>query len=252
MELFKSSNPTLTEKAFESQVYTGDGEVMTRGGTLNKFFLLALLVISSAAFTWSAASQGKDVTVWMIGGAIGGLILSLVTVFKPTAARITAPLYALCEGFFLGGISILFANAFAKSAPGIVLQSIGLTFGIVIAMYFLYKFNVIKATQKLQSIIVMSLGGIMVFYLLTMVMGMFGVNIPFLALGTPLSIGIAIFVVAIASLSLIMDFEMIEQGVATRAPKYMEWYGAFGLAVTIIFLYVSILRLLANLAANRN
>ena len=251
MEIFKSSNPALSESRFESQVQYADGEVMTRGGTLNKFFLLALLVISSAAFTWSAAAQGKDVTMWMIGGAIGGLVLSLVTIFKPKIANITAPLYALCEGFFLGAISVFFANAFAKSAPGIVMQAVGLTFGVVIAMYFLYKFNVIKATARLQSIIVMSLGGIMVFYLISMVMGMVGVNLPFLALGTPLSIGIALFVVAIAALSLIMDFEMIEQGVQSRAPKYMEWYGAFGLAVTIIFLYVSILRLLANLS-NRN
>jgi len=181
----------------------------------------------------------------MIGGAIGGFILALVTVFKPKLSPYTAPFYALFEGLFLGGISALM-NA---SYPGIVMQAVGLTFGTLFAMLFAYKTGLIKVTQKFRSGIIAATGGIMLFYMVTWILGMFGFGNGLYYGSSLLSIGISLFVVVIAALNLVLDFDFIERGAQSGAPKYMEWYGAFGLMVTLIWLYIELLRLLSKLAS---
>ncbi|MHA4843330.1 Bax inhibitor-1/YccA family protein [Flavitalea antarctica] len=248
MEIFKSGNPVLSEKRFEKTVDRSNNDVMTQSGTLNKFGLMMLLLIASASFTWKAAAEGKNVMPWMIGGAIGGLIVIIILAFKPRISGILAPVYALLEGVFVGGISAYYNNAFDAYAPNIVMQAVGLTFGVVIAMFALYKFGVIKATQKFKSIVFAATAGIAVFYLLSMVLGMFGVTMPLIHESTTMGIIFSLVVVAVAALNLILDFDMIDQGSAMGAPKYMEWYGAVGLLVTIVWLYLEILRLLSKLS----
>jgi len=252
MAIFKSGNPALGEKVFEKTIIgAASDEVMTERGTMNKFFMLCLLVVASASLTWSAFYQGKDVSSWIWISLIGGFIVAMVTIFKPVWASFTAPLYALIEGVFLGAISAIYNNVFQEKAPGIVMQAVLLTFGVVIAMYFLYRFNVIKATQRFRSIVFVATAGIAVFYLLSIGLRLFSVDIAFLHEGSTLGIVFSLVVVTIAALNLILDFDMIERGVAMRAPKYMEWYGAFGLVVTIVWLYLEILRLLGKMN-NRN
>src|SRR5579859_435231 len=180
MAIFKSGNPALSEKAFQQSINVSGEGVMTDRGTLNKFFFLSLMVIASASFTWSAFYQGKDIMPWMIGSAIGGMILAFVIIFKQQWAGYIAPAYGLLEGVFLGGISAVVNAAFAKSYPGIVMQAVLLTFGVVIGMFLLYRFRVIKATEKFKSIVFMATAGIAIFYLLAMVLRMFHVDIPFL------------------------------------------------------------------------
>ncbi|HTE26226.1 Bax inhibitor-1/YccA family protein [Flavitalea sp.] len=248
MELFKSGNPVLGEKKFEKTVDRFDNNVMTQSGTLNKFGLMMLLLMAAASFTWKAAGEGKNVIPWMIGGAIGGFIVILIISFKPRLSSILAPIYALLEGVFVGAISAYYNNAFDAYAPNIVMQAVGLTFGVVIAMFVLYKFGVIKATQRFKSVVFAATAGIAVFYLLSIVLGMFGVTMPLIHESTTMGIIFSLVVVAIAALNLILDFDMIEQGSAMGAPKYMEWYGAVGLLVTIVWLYLEILRLLSKLS----
>jgi uncharacterized YccA/Bax inhibitor family protein len=248
MAFFRSSNPTLNEKAFQNSLAAPGEGIMTQRGTLNKFFFLSLMVMASASFTWSAFYQGKNIMPWMIGGAIGGFIVAIVITFKKEWSGYLAPAYGLLEGVFLGGISALANAAFAKSYPGIVTQAVLLTFGVVIAMFALYRFRVIKATEKFKSIVFTATAGIAIFYLLAMVLRMFHVDIPFLHEGSTMGIVFSLIVVGIAAMNLILDFDMIEQGSTMGMPKYMEWYCSFGLLVTIVWLYIEILRLLMKLA----
>jgi uncharacterized YccA/Bax inhibitor family protein len=251
MALFKSANPALNEKIFQNQIDVSGQGTMTERGTLNKFFFMSLMVMASAAFTWSAFYQGKNAMPWMIGGAIGGFVVALVIIFKKEWSGYLAPAYGLLEGVFLGGISAIANAAFEKSYPGIVTQAVVLTFGTVIAMFALYRFRVIKATEKFRAIVFTATAGIAIFYLLAMVLRLFSVDIPFLHEGSALGIVFSLVVVAIAALNLILDFDMIEKGVAMGAPKYMESYCAFGLMVTIVWLYIEILRLLMKIASRR-
>jgi uncharacterized YccA/Bax inhibitor family protein len=248
MPLFKSGNPTLQEDKFNKTLDLSQADgVMTERGTMNKFFLLSLLLIAAASFTWNAYYQGVDTQSWMIGSAIGGFVLALIISFKPRWAPTLAPFYGLLEGVFVGSISAFFNQAFAEKAPGIVMQAVGLTFGVVIAMYVLYRFQIIKATERFRSIVFMATAGIAVFYLLTWVLRLFGVEMSFLHEGSLLGIGLSLVIVTIAALNLILDFDMIEKGVEMGAPKFMEWYSAFGLMVTVVWLYLEMLRLLAKL-----
>jgi uncharacterized YccA/Bax inhibitor family protein len=249
MAIFKSGNPALN--VFEKTITLPGAEAMTEQGTLNKFFLLFLLVMGSASLTWKAFYDGVNVMPWMIGSALLGFITAMVVIFKKEWAAYLTPVYALFEGVFLGAISATYNNVFAKTAPGIITQAVLLTFGVVISMYFLYRFRVIKVTEKFRSIILMATAGIAIFYLLAIVLRMFHVDIAFIHEGSTIGIGFSLFVVAIAALNLLLDFDMIEKGVAAGAPKYMEWYGAFGLLVTIVWLYLEILRLLSKLADRR-
>jgi uncharacterized YccA/Bax inhibitor family protein len=226
---------------------------MSVRGAINKFGFLLVMIIAGAAYNWHLFQEGQNnlMSTLMMVGIIGGLVMALAISFKPTWAQYLAPLYALLEGLFIGGISAILNEAFAKSYPGIVMQAVGLTFGVSIAMFLLYNFRVIKATEKFKSVIISATLGIFFFYLITMVLRLFGVNVSFMYDSSMLSIGISLFVVAIAALNLILDFDMIEQGAERGAPKFMEWYGAFGLMVTLVWLYMEILRLLSKLANNR-
>ncbi len=249
MALFKSGNPTLTEKIFNKTAGFADDTTMTVNGTLNKFGFLFLMVLASASFAWYQFANGKDVTALMITGAIGGLIVAIVLAFKPIWAPYLAPAYALLEGLFIGGISVIINYTLAESYPGIIMQAVGLTFGVAISMFLLYNFRIIKATERFKSIVITATMGIAMFYLIAFGLSFFSIDIPFLHEGGWMGIGFSLFVVAIASMNLILDFDRIEQGSEMGAPKYMEWYGAFGLMVTIVWLYIEILRLLSKLGS---
>ena len=247
MAILKSGNPALNDKTFQTDFSLSGAEVMTERGTLNKFFLLCVLVIAAASCTWSAANDGKDITSWIWIGMLGGLGVAIATIFKPVWSPFLAPVYALLEGLFVGGISVTYNHVFDKMAPGIVMQAVALTFGTVIAMFFLYRFRVIQATEKFKSVIMIATGGIAIFYLISLGLRFFNVNIGFIHEGSTMGIIFSLVVVAVAALNLILDFDRIDTGVAMGAPKYMEWYGAFGLIVTIVWLYLEILRLLSKL-----
>lgn len=253
MAIFKSGNPTLTEKMFDKshEMAANNMGTMTVRGAINKFGFMMLMLIAGAAYNWNLYEQLKQdtMTTLMWVGIIGGLISALAITFKPNWAPVLAPLYALLEGLFIGAISAIMNAAFADSYPGLIMQAVGLTFGVALAMFLLYNFRVISATERFKSIVFTATLGIGIFYLITMVLRLFGVNVSFMYDSSLLSIGISLFVVAIAALNLIMDFDMIEQGAERGAPKFMEWYGAFGLMVTIVWLYIEMLKLLSKLSS---
>lgn len=253
MALFQSGNPTLTQKIFSKSATDASLEIMTVRGTMNKFGFLLFMVIAGATYTWRLLGQGAPDTmkIFMMVGLFGGLVCAIAIIFKPTWAPYIAPAYGLLEGFFLGGISVIMNEAFAEKYPGMIMQAVGLTFGVAIAMFLLYNFRIIKATEKFKSVIISATMGIAIFYLISMVVRMFGVNMPFMYDSSLLGIGISLFVVAIAALNLILDFDMIERGAEQGAPKYMEWYGAFGLLVTIVWLYIEMLKLLSRFAGRK-
>jgi uncharacterized YccA/Bax inhibitor family protein len=243
----RTGNPALSDNTFTAVGRVARAEAaMTIQGTANKAMLLLLCVLVTASWTWSLYYRSLNpqvVTPWVVVGAIAGLIVALVTVFKQTWAPITAPLYALLEGLVIGGVSALFEAQF----PGIVIQAVGLTFGTCLALLLAYKSRMIRATENFKMGVVAATGGILLFYLLTMILGFFGIRMPLMYGNSWASIGFSLFVVIIAALNLVLDFDFIEQGAAGGAPKYMEWYGAFGLMVTLIWLYLEMLRLLAKL-----
>jgi uncharacterized YccA/Bax inhibitor family protein len=253
MSIFKSGNPALSEKRFRDTVLddvVDTSGAMTVKGTLNKFALLFLLTMSTAFYTWKEFAGGGDVWPFMLTGVFGGLGVAVLLGFKKEWGKFLAPLYALLEGLFVGGVSAYYESSVGAAGgySGIVIQAVGLTFAVVAAMYLLYKFKIIQATKKFKAIVLTATAGIMLFYLVCW--GLYAFNIPlpgFVFGGSALGIGFSVFVVALAALNLILDFDMIEQGVELGAPKYMEWYGAFGLLVTIVWLYVELLRLLAKL-----
>ncbi len=249
MNLFKSGNPTLNEKIFSKSISNTQEETMTAGGAINKFGFLFLMVLASAAYVWHLYYQGQNVMPYMWGGMIGGFILALIISFKQNLAPVLAPLYGLVEGLFIGALSAIINDAFKETYPGIIMQAVSLTFGTAIAMFLLYNFKVIKATERFKSIIFTATAGIAIFYLIAMGLRFFGIDIPFLHEGGIMGIGFSLFVIAIAALNLILDFDMIEKGAEMGAPKHMEWYCAFGLMVTIVWLYIEILRLLSKLGS---
>ena len=237
MALMRTSNPALKEGVFDSLARTDDG-AMTIHGTVNRTAFLLLLVVLAASWTWSGASGP-----WILVGALGGMVLGLVTCFQKAWSPVTAPLYALCEGLFLGGISAFYEARF----PGIVVPSVGLTFGVLTALLAAYASRLVQPSENFKLGVVAATGGIALFYLLMFVMGLFGVHPAFFHGSSPVSIAISAAVAVIAALNLVLDFDFIEQGAESGAPKYMEWYGAFGLLVTLVWLYLEILRLLSKL-----
>ncbi|MEO8771389.1 MAG: Bax inhibitor-1/YccA family protein [Ferruginibacter sp.] len=253
MALFKSGNPALSEKKFTSTVLDNivlSENAMTVRGTLNKFGFLFLMVLGTSFYSWKEFAEHGNVMPLVLTGAIGGLVVAIVISFKKEWAPYLAPLYALLEGLFVGAISAMYNDAFAAKAPNLIINAVGLTFGVAIAMYLLYSFKIIKATEKFKSVVITATVGIAIFYVLVWVLRMFGFdNMPFLHEGSVFGIIFSLFVVTIASLNLILDFDMIEKGAEMGAPKYMEWYGAFGLMVTIVWLYIEILRLLSKLSS---
>ncbi|HET8921633.1 MAG TPA: Bax inhibitor-1/YccA family protein [Candidatus Acidoferrum sp.] len=241
--LMRTSNPALNEKAFKGQV--AFGEAMTLQGTVNKTGLLLLCVVATSAWTWgmSHSNTPEAAIPWMIGGLLGGFVAALVTIFKKEWSPVTAPIYALLEGLVLGGISAIFE----KSYPGVAIQAIGLTFGTLFVMLLAYKSGIVRATRGFKIGVIAATGGIAVFYLIEMVLSFFfHIQVPAINGSGPWGIAFSLFVVVIAALNLVLDFDLIETGVNNGAPKYMEWYGAFGMMVTLIWLYLEILRLLAK------
>lgn len=250
MGLFKGGNPAISEKTFEN-ILQHEGEVMTVRGTMNKFGMMTIFLLAAAVFTWNIFyTQGAAaVTPWMWGSMLVGFVLALIIIFKKTWAPYLALGYALCEGLFLGAISAFFDYAFAESYPSIIMHAVLLTMGTAAAMYILYQTGVIKATNTFKKVVMIATAGIAIFYVISMVMRMFGSQMPYLHDSSPIGIGISLVIVVVAALNLILDFDMIDKGAESGAPKYYEWYGAFGLMVTIVWLYLEILRLLSKLGS---
>jgi len=247
MNLTRSSNPILGDNTFKSNGFAiNSEEVMTIQGTVNKSLILVALVIIGASYTWKLMlDQSTSMMIFVIGGAIGGFITALITVFKKTWAPYTAPLYAVLQGLFLGGISAMFNASF----PGIVIQAVALTFGTLFALLFAYKSGLIKVTENFRLGVVAATGGIAIVYLLSFILGMFGINIGFMHSNGPIGIIISLVIVVVAALNLVLDFDFIESGAKQGAPKYMEWYASFGLMVTLVWLYLEMLRLLSKLSS---
>jgi uncharacterized YccA/Bax inhibitor family protein len=245
----RTANPALNDKTFAG-FRAATAESMTVNGTVGKTALLLGLALLGAGWVWKmffTAGNAAQVMPWMIGGLVGGLVFAMVTIFKREWAGVTAPAYALLEGLFLGGISAFFEARF----PGIVIQAVGLTFGTLLALLAAYRSGIIRATENFKLGVVAATGGIFVVYLVSMVMGFFGIRMPFIHDSGIIGIGFSLFVVVVAALNLVLDFDFIEHGAERGAPKYMEWYAAFGLIVTLVWLYLEILRLLSKLQSRR-
>jgi uncharacterized YccA/Bax inhibitor family protein len=254
---FKSKNPFLNNKAFakgDTSMYKTNGHssgiidynnTMTISGAINKTFILFVLLLAGASVTWYMAATGQNPMPLAITGAVIGFLLVLVAMFKPQQSQYLAPAYALFEGLFIGGISVFFESMY----PGTVIKAVGgtfVTFGVCLA---LYRFGVVKVTEQFKSVVIASTLAIGTFYLLSFVLSFFGVTM-FIQGSSLISIGFSIFVIVIAALNLFMDFDMIEQGARQRNPKFMEWFGAMGLVITMVWLYLEFLRLLSKLSRN--
>lgn len=251
--MMRSGNPTLNDTAFQNLVWDPSSR-MTLQGTVVKSGILLAIVVASASYVWGLAGSGpagqaSGVGGYAIGGAIGGLIVALITIAKKSWAPVTAPLYALLEGMFLGGISVMVQSMF-PDVP-IVLQAVALTFGTFFALLLAYTSGLIKPTENFKLGVAAATGGIFMAYMLTWVLGFFGVHVPVIHSSGLMGIGFSVFVIIIAALNLVLDFDFIEKGAEDGAPKYMEWFGAFGLLVTLIWLYVEILHLLMKLNSRR-
>lgn len=249
-QLIKTSNPALNSQVFQNQVIEGRtaafGEGMTLDGTVNKTGLLLLCTGATAAWTWHLSMQSHSpasVAPLMMLGFIGGFIVALITIFKQTWAPVTAPVYALLEGLALGGISATFEIRF----PGIAIQSVALTFGTLGVLLLAYRTGLIPVTQKFRLGVVAATGAIMLLYVAEMILGFFGIHFASINGSGMIGIGFSVVVVIVAALNLVLDFDFIESGVRANAPKYMEWYGAFGLMVTLVWLYLEILILVSKL-----
>ncbi len=242
-----SNNPFFRTKSFKenNDVVTHDAviidrnETMTVSGTINKSFLMLILLIASAAITWSMANP----IVFAIGGAIVGFILVLIAVFKPQYSGFLAPGYAIFEGLFIGGISAIFEVKY----PGIVIQAVSCTFVTFMVCFGLYKYEIVKVTEKFKSVVLAATLAIATYYLFSWLLSMFTSFQPVHYGNSMMSIGISAFVIVIAALNLFLDFDQIEKGVEQKMPKYMEWYGAMGLMITLVWLYIEFLRLLSKL-----
>jgi uncharacterized YccA/Bax inhibitor family protein len=254
MAIARTANPALNKNTFTGFATVQGTQAMTLTGTVNKIGILLLLVIAGAIYTWRLAfraietdsiTAARAIIPWMIGGGLGGFVVALITIFRRTAAPLTAPVYAVLEGLFLGGISAFVEYQY----PGIVINAVVLTFGILFALLIAYRSGLIKPTENFRLGVFAATGGVALFYLFSFLLNLFGIGIGYLHNGSLLSIGISVVIIIIAALNLVLDFDFIEQGAASSAPKYMEWYAAFGLMVTLVWLYLEILRLLSKIAS---
>ena len=241
----RTANPALGEKTFADIPRAFETrEAMTIEGTVFKTFILLALVVAAAAVTWTmVGSANALVGPLAIGGAIGGLIVALVTIFKQEWAPFTSPVYAILEGLFLGAVSAILNLQY----PGIVPQAVTLTFGTLFCLLGAYRTGMIRATENFKLGVVAATGAIFVVYLISFVLRLFGTTFPFIHEAGLIGIGFSLFVVVIAALNLVLDFDFIEEGARQGAPRYMEWYAGFGLLVTLVWLYLEILRLLSKL-----
>lgn len=250
----RSGNPALQESTFldlgTGTVVRNDAGTMSLNGTVNKTAALLILTLVGALFTWSQATTAITagnpgaIMPYALGGGIGGFVVALVTIFKKQWSPITAPIYAVLAGLFLGAVSAMFELRY----PGIVMQAVGLTFGTLAALLMAYRSGLIKVTEKFRLGVVAATGGIVLLYFANISMQMFGMQgMGFIHEGSTIGIVFSVGVVIVAALNLVLDFDFIEKGAAAGAPKYMEWYAAFSLLVTLVWLYVEILRLLSKL-----
>ena len=245
----KTNNPTLSSRVLAQFGQSGQvsaGERMTVEGTVNRAAFLLFLAVVPAAWVWTevARTQTADTAVpWMLGGMVGGLVAALVTVVKKEWAAVTAPAYAVLEGLALGGVSAVLEMQYR----GVVIQAVALTFGTLLCMLVAYRSGLIKVTDRFRMGVVGATGAIALLYVVSFVLSLFHVAVPFLMGGGTLSIGLSVVIVAVAALNLVLDFDFIEQAASAGAPKYAEWYAAFGVMVTLVWLYLEILRLLGNL-----
>ncbi len=246
--MFRSSNPIFKQDLAGTRSFSST-EAMTVQGTVNCIGFLLVLVVFSASWVWNKFFNlgPQAINGYMMLGLFGGFITALITVFKKDLAKYTAAIYALFEGLFLGGISAVFEANY----PGIVIQAVGLTFGVMFTMLFVYKSGIIKVNNKFRIGIIAATGGIALIYLVSMIMGFFGGGLSIISSSSPLGIGFSFVVVAIAAFNLVLDFDYIEQGAAYGLPKDMQWYFAFGLIVTLVWLYIEILRLISKLNQRR-
>jgi uncharacterized YccA/Bax inhibitor family protein len=247
---YKSGNPGLNTNTFNAVARPlAAGERMTVQGTVNKSFLMLIVLLLTALWTWAQffthAGNLQSVTVPMFGGLIGGFVLSLIIIFKQKTAPYLALPYAALEGFALGGISAMFELKY----PGIAIQAVGLTFGVLGAMLIGYTLRIIKVTARFRSIVIGLTGAIALFYVVAMVLSLFHINLSILSVNnaSPLSILFSLAVMVVAAMNLLLDFNIIETGVSQGAPRYMEWYCAFGLMVTLVWLYMEVLRFLGKM-----
>jgi uncharacterized YccA/Bax inhibitor family protein len=256
MPLLKTSNPALGENTFRNVPGGPYGRMidatarMTLSGTVNKTGILLLCALATAAWTWNDFIQSRDISDIagrLMIGTFGGLIFAFITIFKKEWSAVTAPIYALLEGMVLGGVSAMFDLRY----PGIAIQAVSLTFGTLLVLLLAYRSGLIRVTDKLRLGIVAATGGIMLFYLAEMLLGFFGIRFMTVNGSGPIGIIFSLIVVGIAALNLVLDFDFVEQGVSYGAPKYMEWYGAFGIMVTLVWLYLEMLRLLSKLNSRR-
>jgi uncharacterized YccA/Bax inhibitor family protein len=252
MAFFNSSNPVLKESTFNGTIFQGmtvDKE-MTIKGTANKFLILLVLMLGTTIFSWNWFYAGNNPLPLMITGVIGCLILGLLMSFKTQSSPYLAPAYALLKGLLVGSVSAYYDFINQEKYPGLVMQAVALTLLVAFVMYLLYINRIIKVTQRFRSVIIIATSAIFLFYLIKWIAFLAFGNTTFGAFtnaATPLGIGFSILVVCLAALFLLIDFDMIEKGVESKAPKFMEWYGAFALLVTLVWLYLEILRLLSKL-----
>ncbi len=231
----------------DGPVSAWNSRVMTVGGTASATGVLMVILLAAAVFGWQAgpssdASSAKFPAL-AIGGVLVGLVCAIVVHFKPMWARVLAPVYAIGQGFFLGVIS----KAYENYQNGVVLQAVGATLGVFVAMLVLYKTRIIKVTDRFRRIVVTATMGLMAFYMVSFVLNLFGGGVSFLQSSSLLGIGFSIFAAGLAAMMLAVDFDMIEKGAQQKLPKGMEWYAAFGLLITIVWLYLELLRLLSKL-----
>jgi uncharacterized YccA/Bax inhibitor family protein len=267
---FRTGNPALSQTAFKRarEENPVPAATMTLGGTIAKTFILVGILLTTAAFTWSqtlvplpavdtagAAASGSELyavaeTVWVyvITGCLGGFVMALVTIFVPRVSPWTSPVYAALEGMALGGLSALMEAAM----PGIVLQAVALTLGVLVSMLVVYATGLVHVSQGFRAGVVAATCGICLVYLVDWVLHMFGARVPFIHEGGPIGIAVSVFVVVIAALNLVLDFALITDNINAGAPRYMEWYCGFGLLVTLVWLYIEILRLLAKIRASES
>lgn len=243
------SNPVLNEKFLETERVL-EGEPMTVNGAITKTLILLSLVIIAAAYTWSLVFSGfmDKAMILGIGGAIAGFVLALIISFTGgKTAPVLAPVYAICEGLFVGGISAMFESSYS----GLVIQAVAATFATAIVMLLLFRANIIRCTEKFRAVIFTATLSVAAIYLIQIIASLFGRGIPQIFTASSIGIGFSVLVVAIAALNLIIDFEYIEQGSQNFLPKNYEWVGAFGLTVTLVWLYIELLKLLAKFSRNR-
>ena len=244
-QFLRTSNPALNDQVFRGEG-AAFGAAMTVQGTVNKTGILLLCTVATAAWAWNIflhSHSAQAVGPLALVGVIGGLVFAFATIFKKTWAPVTAPIYALFEGLVLGSVSAILEVRF----PGIAIQAVSLTFGTMVALLLVYRSGLIRVTDNFRTGIFAATGGIAIFYLIEMVLGFFGVHFTAVNGNGAIGIGFSVFVVIIAALNLVLNFDFIENGARAGAPKYMEWYGAFSLIVTLVWLYLELLRLLAKI-----